>query len=177
MGVAHRVYAEALLEAANENNRRDRVREDFDEFAAAVQDSDELRGFLANPQIEQATKRAALEDLLAGSDELFLNFVRLLNEKNRIGELDLVYDEWGRLLAREERLLELELTTAVELSEEEAERVVKEIEEASGRRVVATRSVDPTLIGGVVVQAGSLRLDASVRGRLEQLREELITAT
>jgi F-type H+-transporting ATPase subunit delta len=65
----------------------------------------------------------------------------------------------------------------VELSEAEADRVVKQIEEASGRRVVAERTVDPSLIGGLVVQAGSLRLDASVRGRLEQLREELITAT
>ena len=177
MAVAHRVYAEALLEAASENKRLDRVREEFEDFATALCESDDLRGFLANPQIEQATKREALEDLLAGADELFLNFVRLLTEKNRIAELEQVYDEWGRLLAHEERVLELELTTAVELSDEEAKRVVKEIEEDSGRRVVAARSVDPSLIGGLVVQAGSLRLDASVRGRFEQLREELITAT
>ena len=177
MAVAHRVYAEALLEAAKENKRLDRVRTDFDDFAAAVQTSDELRGFLANPQIEEETKRQALEDLLSGSDDLFLNFTRLLVEKDRIAELENVYEEWGRLLAREERVLELELITAVELSEKEAERVVKEIEEASGRRVEASRSVDPGLIGGLVVRAGSLRLDASVRGRLEQLREELITAT
>jgi F-type H+-transporting ATPase subunit delta len=177
LAVAHRVYAEALLEAAKENKRLDRVRKDFDEFAAAVQGSDALRGFLANPQIEEETKRQALGDLLSGSDDLFLNFSRLLVEKGRIAEVEDVYEEWGRLLAREERVLELELITAVELSEKEAHRVVKEIEEASGRRVEASRSVDPGLIGGLVVQAGSLRLDASVRGRLEQLREELITAT
>jgi F-type H+-transporting ATPase subunit delta len=176
LAVAHRVYAEALLEAAKEKKRLDRIRKQFDEFAAAVVDSDELRRFLRNPQIESQTKGAALEDLLAGSDKLLLNFVRLLADKGRIGELDAVHEEWGRLLAREERVLELELTTAVELSKKEAERVVNQIEEASGRRVVATRTVDPSLIGGLVVQAGSLRLDASVRGRLEQLREELTTA-
>jgi F-type H+-transporting ATPase subunit delta len=177
VAVAHRVYAEALLEAAKEKKRLDRVRNEFDEFAAAAQGSDALRGFLANPQIEGETKRAALEDLLSGSDELFLNFLRLLVEKDRIAEVEDVYEEWGRLLAREERVLELELITAVELSEKEAKRLVKEIEDASGRRVEASRSVDPALIGGLVVQAGSLRLDASVRGRLDQLREELITAT
>jgi F-type H+-transporting ATPase subunit delta len=177
VAVAHRVYAEALLEAADENGRLDRVREDFDDFAAAVTESDELRRFLRNPQVEAATKRAALEDLLGGADELFLNFLRLLLDKGRIGELGEVHAEWTRLLARRERVLELELTTAVELSDEEAERVVEQIEQASGRRVVAERHVDPDLIGGLVVQAGSLRLDASVRGRLEQLREELITAT
>jgi F-type H+-transporting ATPase subunit delta len=50
---------------------------------------------------------------------------------------------------------------------------VKQIEQASGRSVVATRSVDPDLIGGIVIQAGSQRLDASVRGRLNALRQEL----
>jgi F-type H+-transporting ATPase subunit delta len=54
--------------------------------------------------------------------------------------------------------------------------VVGQIEKASGRKIVATRTVDPGLIGGLVVQAGSLRLDASVRGRLEQLRDQLITS-
>jgi F-type H+-transporting ATPase subunit delta len=177
VAVVHRVYAEALLEAVKEAKRLDRVREEFDDFAAAVAESDELRGFLANPQVESQTKRAALQDLLADSDALFLNFVRLLADKGRIAELADVHDEWERLLARDERVLELELTTAVELSDKEAARVVEQIEEGSGRRVVATRAVDPNLIGGLVVQAGSLRLDASVRGRLEQLREELITAT
>jgi F-type H+-transporting ATPase subunit delta len=176
VAVAHRVYAEALLEAAREKKRLDRVREEFGEFAAALAESDELRRFLANPQVESQTKRAALEDVLAGADELVLNFIRLLADKGRIAEVAEVYEEWERLLAREERVLELELTTAVELSDAEAKRVVEQIEEGSGRRVVATRAVDPALIGGLVVQAGSLRLDASVRGRLEQLREELTNA-
>jgi F-type H+-transporting ATPase subunit delta len=177
VAVAHRVYAEAFLDAAQEGKRLDRVREEFDDFAAALAESEELRRFLANPQVESDTKRAALEDVLAEADPLFLNFVRLLADKGRIAELAEVHEEWGRLLAREERVLELELTTAVELSDEEAGRVVDQIEEASGRRVVATRTVDSNLIGGLVVQAGSLRLDASVRGRLDQLREELLTAT
>ena len=176
MAVAQRVYAEALLEAAKDADRLDRIRKDFDEFAEALEESDELRRFLVNPQIESQSKRGALEDLLAQADPLLLNFLRLLADKGRIGEVAQVHEEWTRLLAREERVLELELTTAIELSEAEAAKVVKQIEEASGRSVVATRTVDSNLIGGIVVQAGSLRLDASVRGRLEQLREELTSA-
>jgi F-type H+-transporting ATPase subunit delta len=177
MAVAHRVYAEALLDAARDSGRVDAVRREFDEFAAALEASEELRHFLANPQIEFQTKGATLADLVSGADELFVNFLRLLAEKDRIGEVEQVHEEWARLLAREERVLELELTTAIELSDEEAGRLVKEIEEASGRRVEATRTVDPDLIGGLVVQAGSVRLDASVRGRLEQLRSELTATT
>jgi F-type H+-transporting ATPase subunit delta len=178
LAVAHRVYAEALLEAARDEKRLDQVRQEFDDFAAAVAESDDLRRFLENPQVEARTKRAALDELLEGSsDDLFLNFMRLLLEKDRIAEVADVHEEWTRLLARQERILELELQTAVELSDEEAAKVVGEIEQASGRKVVASRTVDPDLIGGLVVQAGSLRLDASVCGRLEQLRDELMATT
>jgi F-type H+-transporting ATPase subunit delta len=177
LAVAHRVYAEALLEAAQEKKRLGDVRKQFDDFAAAVEGSDDLRGFVRNPQLEPQAKRGALEEMLEGADELFLNFIRLLVEKDRVAEIEDVYVEWTRLLARQERILELELQTAVELSDKEAATVVEQIEKASGRKVVASRTVDPDLIGGLVVQAGSVRLDASVRGRLEQLREELMAMT
>jgi F-type H+-transporting ATPase subunit delta len=67
------------------------------------------------------------------------------------------------------------LTTAYELSETEATDIVGRIEQASGRKVEAVQKVDPDLIGGIVLQAGSLRADASVRGRLERMRVELQT--
>jgi ATP synthase F1 delta subunit len=177
VAVAHRVYAEALLGAAGEQGRLAEVREGLAGFVAAVEESNELRGLLRNPQIDARAKRDALSDALSDADELVRNFLLLVTEKGRIAEIVEIQDEFERLIAREARVLELELTTAVELSEEEAARVVRRIEEASGRRVEATRSVDPDIIGGIVVEAGSQRLDASVRGRLEQLRQELTAST
>jgi F-type H+-transporting ATPase subunit delta len=73
-------------------------------------------------------------------------------------------------------VLEVELTTAHELSDTEFGRILGRIEQSSGRKVQATRKVDPELIGGIVLQAGSMLLDASVRGRIERLRHELTTA-
>jgi F-type H+-transporting ATPase subunit delta len=77
-------------------------------------------------------------------------------------------------MAVEERRLNVELTTAYELSDEDARALLKQIEDASGRKVEAKRNVDTSLIGGFVLQAGSMRVDASVRGRLEGLRHELV---
>lgn len=173
MAVVHRVYAEALLAAAKDADALANVRADLGEFVAAVEESEELRNFLRNPQVEPGGKRRALESLLEGGDERVRNFARLLAEKNRIAEVADIQREFERLVAAEERVLELELTTALELSDEEAQKIVGEIEKAAGRKVEARRAVDPSLIGGLVVQAGSIRLDASVRGRLNQLREEL----
>ena len=177
MAVAHRIYAEALLQAAKDKGRVERVRQDFDDLAAAFAASEEVAELLRNPQIDPAAKGAALDAVLAGADEIFRNFLRLVAEKNRIGELQEIHDEWERLVAAEERVLALELTTAVELSEVEAAEIVRRIEQQAGRRVEATRHVDPELIGGLVLQAGSVRLDGSVRGRLESLRRELLART
>ncbi len=174
MGVAHRIYAEALLEAARDANAIDGVRDEFSTFVGALEASDELAGLLRNPQIKPDEKGAALDDVLKGVSDTFRNFVRLTAEKGRIGELEEIYSEWERLLAAEERIIEVELTTAVELSDKEASAIVKTIEDATGRKVEATRSVDADLIGGLVLQAGSLRLDGSVRGRLNGLRDELL---
>src|SRR5262249_18705430 len=134
----------------------------------------ELRLVLRNPQLEPGAKVSVLEDLLGDADELLRNFLRLAAEKGRIGEIEEIGREFERLMAREERRLTVELTTAKELSDDEAASIVGQIEQASGRKVEATRKVDPALIGGIVLQAGSMRVDASVRGRLERLRNELV---
>jgi F-type H+-transporting ATPase subunit delta len=150
------------------------VHEALADFAAAIEQSSELRNVLRNPQIESTAKGSILADL-AGTDEpLFTNFLLLVAEKGRAAELDLIASEFERLMAREERRLSVELTTARELTDDEAKAIVAQIEKAAGRTVEATRTVDPRLIGGIVLQAGSYRADASVRGRLERLRQTLV---
>src|SRR5213076_2779984 len=163
-----------LFEAAKENGRLQQVSEELADFAAAVHDVPELRFVLRNPQLEPRVKVAVLDDLLGGADELIRNFLRLTAEKGRIGQIEEIAREFDRLMAREERRLNVELTTARELSDEEARDLLEQIEHASGRRIEATRSVDPNLIGGFVLQAGSMRVDASVRGRLDGLRQQLV---
>jgi F-type H+-transporting ATPase subunit delta len=131
---------------------------------------------LTNPDTDSRVKADVLERVLGQADELTRNFVRLLVEKGRAAELREVAQEFEALVAAQEGILDVELTTAQSLSEEEFGRIVGRIEAASGRKVQATRNVDPELIGGLVLQAGSMRLDASVRGRLERLRTELSAA-
>jgi ATP synthase F1 delta subunit len=173
MAVAHRIYAQALYDAASDRDSVARVREDLSAFVEAEREVPELRELLRNPRIERDGKRAALGELLGDADELLRNFLLLLVEKGRAAEVEDIAEEFDRIVARAEGVLDVELTTAVDLSEEEARALLSQIEEASGRKVEATRRVDPDLIGGIVLQAGSLRLDASVRGRLNRLRHDL----
>ena len=173
MAVAHRIYARALFDAAKEQGRVTQVHEELGDFAEAAAEVPELRALLENPEIDPRAKQAALGELLGGGEELVRNFLLVLVEKGRTGELDEIRRELDALAAAEERRLEVELTTAYELSDEEASEILAQIERQSGRQVEATRRVDPRLIGGFVLQAGSLRVDASVRGRLERLRQQI----
>jgi F-type H+-transporting ATPase subunit delta len=139
-----------------------------------VRDVPELRNVLRNPQFDPRRKSELLEELLGDAEQLVRNFLRLTAEKGRIGEIEEIAKEFDRLVAAEERRINVELTTAFELSDKEAREIVKQIEQSTGRTVEATRHVDPNLIGGLVLQADSLRVDASVRGRIERLRTELV---
>lgn len=144
------------------------------DFAVAVEQTLELRNVLRNPQIESSAKASILADIAGDDEPLFKNFLLLIAEKGRAGELEDIAHEFERLMAREERRLTVELTTARELTDDEAKAIVAQIEQAAGRTVEATRSVDPDIVGGIVLQAGSYRVDASVRGRLERLRQTLV---
>ena len=175
MAVAERLYARALFQAAQQEGRLEAVHRDVCDFADAITGSPELTAFLANPQVEPAAKIGVLGELSDGADPLVHNFLRLVAEKGRAGEIAGMRDELQALVDRAQGRVAVELTTAFELSDDEAASIVSQIERASGRTVEASRKVDPELVGGMILQAGSLRVDASVRGRLERLRHQLVT--
>ena len=152
------------------------VSEELADFAAAVRDVPELRSPCATRSSRRATKVAVLDELVGDADQLIRNFLRLVAEKGRIGQIEEIAREFDRLMAREERRLNVELTTARELSAEEARDLLQQIEQrirSQGRghaqdRPESDRRLRPA--------GGSMRVDASVRGRLEGLRQELSTS-
>ncbi|MDX6442051.1 MAG: synthase delta subunit, partial [Gaiellaceae bacterium] len=105
----------------------------------AIEQTPELRDVLRNPQLESSAKASILSDLAGDDEPLFKNFLLLIAEKGRAGELEDIAHEFERLMAREERRLTVELTTARELTDEEAQAIVAQIEQAAGRKVEATR--------------------------------------
>lgn len=175
MPVAERTYARALYDAAADRGRVKEVQAELATVASAVAELPQLRSVIGNPQVDAGSKAAVLEAAVGEPDELVSNFLRLIAEKGRAASIEGIHAELERIIARAEGQLSVTLTTAYELSDKEAEDIVKRIERASGRRIEAVRKVDPALIGGIVLQAGSLRADASIRGRLDRMKQELRT--
>jgi F-type H+-transporting ATPase subunit delta len=164
------VYARSLFDAAKEHGKLDVLREQLGQFAAALQDKRELQVFFFSPYFSTQEKQDALQRLLVDPDELLVNFLELLIENHRMPVVFRIRHAFEHLWEQENRLLPVEITSAIELDDATTGSVAQRIGESTGRRVTLTTRVDPSIIGGIVVRVGNSILDASIRNRLEQLR-------
>ncbi|MCL5735147.1 MAG: ATP synthase F1 subunit delta [Actinobacteria bacterium] len=168
-----RVYATALYQAAQEEDRLERVRGDLEDFVEAVTNSDELRQFLEAEEISDSRKKDALMDLTEGGDELFRNFLRLIVDKSRESELVGVREAFVELVEKAAGLVHVEVVTAVPLTASLQEALKKKIESSLNKTVELTMMVDEEILGGLRLRIGDRVADASVRHRLEKLRQLL----
>lgn len=168
-----RVYARSLFEVARERGLMEVLREQLAQFADALDSDRELRIFFFSPYFSSAEKQEALGRLLSGADEHFLNFLALLIENHRMPVIFRARREYERLWEEENRVLPVEITSAVELDERTAASVGERIGASTGRKVALATRVDPDILGGIVVRVGNSILDASIRNRLELLRKQV----
>lgn len=168
-----RVYGRSLFEVAREQGKLDLLREQLGQFADAVKHNRDLELFFFSPYFSTKEKQAGLEKVLDGADERLLSFLGLLIENHRMPVIFRIRREYDRLWERENRLLPVVLTSAVELDEQTTDTLSAQIGERTGRTVTLTTRVEPDILGGIVVQVGNSILDASIRNRLEQLRMQV----
>jgi F-type H+-transporting ATPase subunit delta len=168
-------YAGALFEAARERDELEEVFSDLDEFIAALRESEELRLFYYGGQIPELQKRRALDGLTEGMRISTTNFLKVLVDNGREEILEEVLGRYEQLVEEHLGRVEVGVTTAVELSEEQLGRIKERLGGVlEGREVILENDVDPELIGGAVFRFGGRMMDGSIRGRLESLREGML---
>jgi F-type H+-transporting ATPase subunit delta len=167
------VYARSLFEVAQERGKLDVVREQLGAFADALAEDRELSVFFFSPYFSTEEKRDGLTRVLVDADETIVNFLELLIEKHRMPVLFRIRRVYDRLWERENRVLPVEITSAVELDEQTVKSIGERIGERTGQRVELTARVEPDILGGVVLRVGNQILDASIRNRLERLRRQV----
>jgi F-type H+-transporting ATPase subunit delta len=170
------VYARALFEVAQEHDKLDRVREQLGQFADALNESADLRVFFFSPYFSTEEKKDGLHKALTGADPAIVNFLETLLERHRMPVIFRIRDEYGRLWDRENKLLPVEVTSAVDLDEATVKSIGERIGEQTGQRVELTSKVDPGILGGIVLRVGNSILDASIKHRLDQLRKHVAQA-
>ncbi len=167
------VYARSLFEVAKEHEALDRVRTELGEFADALEANRELAVFFFSPYFSTEEKKGALGRAIGGADETTRNFLELLVEKHRMPAIFRVRRTLDAMWEEENKLLPVEVTSAIELDSETVENIGAKIGERTGRKVQLESRVDPDILGGIVVRVGDRILDASIANRLESLRKQV----
>lgn len=162
-------YAEALYESAAEAGTVDAVTSELASFATAMRETAELRAVLENPEIDLRQKKGAVAALAEGANPLVANFLQVLLDRGRISELPEISDAVQDRVARAQERLEVEAVTAVPLDDALRATVVESITAKTGKGVDLTETVDPEIVGGLMLRIGGVVVDGSVRHRLEQL--------
>lgn len=170
------VYARALFEVAREHGKLDVVREQLDQFAQALNDNRDLAVFFFSPYFSTEEKKDGLHKSVESADPAIVNFLETLLERHRMPVVFRIRDEYERLWDAENRLLPVEVTSAVDLDEATVKSIGERIGEQTGQRVELTSRVDPSILGGIVLRVGNSILDASIKHRLDQLRKHVAQA-
>jgi F-type H+-transporting ATPase subunit delta len=170
------VYARSLFEVAKEQDKLDLVRDQLGQFADALSETRELQVFFFSPYFSTQEKEDGLDRALTDADPVIVNFLKLLIEKHRMPVMFRVRANYDALWEEENKLLPVEITSAVELDERTISQLGDRISEQTGRKVELSSRVEPDILGGIIVQVGNSVLDASVRNRLEQLRRQVAKA-
>lgn len=170
-GSAARRYAEALLEVAIGEAAVPAYRASLERLREAL--GPDVVGALRDPRVPLGRRRAALEAATAGEPKAVRAVLDLLLQRDRIALLPGIARSYGDLVDRREGVVAARITTPIALDHARQGELVERLERTSGKRVRATFSVDPGLIGGTTVQMGDHLIDASVRAQLDTLRAQL----
>ncbi len=164
-------YAEAFLQIASSRDEVDQVIDQAKAVLDLWENSPELREAMASPVLEVDSKKAALEKLF--SDQVtpsFLNLLKLLADRQRIGFLDAVLERLLELYRQQRNIALATVTSASQITDEQKTELLKKVQLVAGTdKLEINLRVDPDLIGGFVVNVGSKVIDASLAGQVRRL--------
>ena len=175
MSKVARTYAKALLEAAGSDAGR--VADELDAFTGLAESAPDEWNQLVGPGIPAETRKAAIDGVLAEGTAVTRNVLKVLVDHGRLSDAIELAAEFRRLVREREQQLDVSVTTPIELSSELKSTLERRLSDSTGKQVNLHASVDPEIIGGLIVRYGDTLVDTSLRGRLESLRTQLSRPT
>jgi F-type H+-transporting ATPase subunit delta len=168
-------YANALADVAQAQGAAEPLLKQLGEFGALHAASADLRNFLASPAVSRAAKHGVIEKLTArlGASKIIRNFLFVLTDNRRTLALPEVIAAFREAILQRGGIAQAEISSAVELSAPQKAALAASLERLTGKKVKASYSLDPALLGGAVVRIGSTIYDGSLRSRLNNLRSRL----
>jgi F-type H+-transporting ATPase subunit delta len=168
-------YASALADIAMAQGSAEAVTEQLIGFGALYMESAELRNFLSSPAVTREAKHRVIDKLLArvGGSKIARNFLFVVVDHQRTHVLPEIITAFQEIIRQRQGIAEAQISSAVELNAAQKAEMESTLERMTGKRVEATFSLEPGLLGGAVVRVGDTVYDGSLRSRLSELRARL----
>ena len=168
-------YASALFDLASENGEVSAVESDLDTLDQALSYNPDLAALIRNPQVSRSQAAKAIDGVaeVLGLSQLTRNFLGVLADNRRLSVLPEAVRAFGQIAAAARGEVTAEVTSAHDLSPDQVEALKQKLEAREGRKIKVKTTVDPDLLGGLVVTLGSKRIDGSIRTRLNSLAQAM----
>lgn len=169
-----RVYGGSMYDLAAEENLSDVVLEQMGQIKAIFRENPDYLKLLMNPAIDKAERIKLIDDAFGSEAEKYLtNFIKLLCEKNLLGEFEGCVEEFTRRYNNDHGIGAAVVTTAVALSEKQAAALKAKLESISGKKVSLEQKIDPSILAGIRVEIDGKLLDGTASGRLSGISKKL----
>ena len=168
-----RRYAAALYQVSVEYSAVKAIEIELAAVAVGTSDEPEVRRFLSHPLVPKKTKSEFLATAFPATSDRMRNFLELLIHNRRETYLDLIYDEFVDIKTADEGMIQVTVTTAETLSEEDSDRLSGRLEKALNCPVRLETNIDESMLGGARIEAAGHVLDGTIRARLSELRKQL----
>ena len=165
-------YATALFDLAQETDSVQEISDSLDTVLEAFDENPEYVDFLSSPNIPKSERIAAIEQAFTGSvPEYVVSFLSLFCERGRIRSLKECISEYRQLCDAANKISVAEVSSAVELTDEQKSALTVKLEKICGNKVVLNCTVDKSLLGGMVVSVDGRVIDGSIKHKLRELKE------
>lgn len=169
-------YAQALIELAQQQNIAEQIGTELTDLQQIVNSDPLFQTFLANPSISQRERGAVVEKTIRSQvHPLLANFLGVLQVHNRLDIIDQVAAAYAHKLDQLQGKIEVDVTVAQELSDEQLDQVRERISTALNKTAVVKQTVNPEIIGGLVVRVEDKLIDASVKTQLQSIKQQLLS--
>lgn len=166
-------YAKALLDLANENNSVDQVSNDLRHLFETQEENKDLQNLLSSPIINAQKKRDILMEVFPQFEDLTNSFVQLLIKSGRENLLPQIAQAYDQLLKEQKGIVPVELIMAVDLDSKTKETILNKVRGSVNGELEVSEKIDPSIIGGFIVNMGDKRIDASIQNQLNKLKQSI----
>lgn len=169
-----KTYSEALFEVALEEGMIDKFLDEINFVADSMKEFPEFQELIKSPTINKIEKKQIVEDVFKEKiSQEMLNFLRIIIDKSRGSYLDAIRKEYRVKVNDHKGIVDAVATTAIPLSEEDKAKLVAKLSSMTGKTINLTNAIDKEIIGGVMVKIGDKVIDGTLKGKLDNIKDEL----